>query len=176
MDLVSPPWVPASMLALHLTLGLWDPLSVCSPHELLRTPCVPDLSLAVWTAADGPDAPTHGSGASTALGGFLTDDASSPPSASSTARTTKEVLEKPVDGDLVPIDLLSQFEASVPPVTLRKSDAQLRQMLPPPLDLLSACRDVAHQKKLHEDAARRLQARIDKLQVQVTGFGEDVGP
>ena len=91
MDLVSLPWAPAFVLALHLASGLRDPLSTCSPHELLRTPRVLELSLAVWTAAGGSDAPTHGSGASATLGGFLTEDTSSPPSTSTTTRTTKEV-------------------------------------------------------------------------------------
>ena len=175
MDLVSPLWAPASVLALHLASGLRDPLSMCPPHKLLHTPRVPQLSLAVWTAAGGSDAPTHGSGAFTALGGYLFP----PPSASSTARTTKGVLDKLVDGDSVPMDLLSQFEAVVPPVTPRKSDAQLRRMtdrhrrtcetLQATEDaLLSAHRDLTHQKKPHEDAAGQLQAGIDNLQVQVT--------
>ena len=86
-----------------------------------------------------------------------------PPSATSTARTTKEVLDKLVDGDSVPIDLLSQFEVTVPPVTPGRNDAQLRQMtdrhrqtcetLQVTEDaLLSARRDLAHQKKMHDDA------------------------
>ena len=106
MDLASPPWAPVSILALHLASGLRDPLPMCSPQELLRTPRVPELSLAVWTAAGGVEAPTE-------LGGFLVDDAFSPPAAHSTVRTTREVLDKLVDGESVPIDLLSQFEAAV---------------------------------------------------------------
>ena len=47
------------------------------------------------------------------LGGFLVDDAFSPLPTNSAARATKEVLDKLVDGDSVPIDLLSQFEAVV---------------------------------------------------------------
>ena len=152
---------------------------MCSPHELLRTPRVLELSLAVCTAAGGSDAPTHDSSAFTALGGLLTEDTSSPPSASSTACTTEEVLDKLVDADSVPIDLLSQFEAAVPPVNPGKSDAQLRQMTDRHCRTcetlqatesapLSARRDLAHQKSVHEDAAGRLQARIDDLQVQVT--------
>ena len=62
------------------------------------------------------------------LGGFLTEDTSPPPSASSTTRTTKVVVDKLVDGNSVPIDLLSQFEAAVLLVPPRKSDAQLRHM------------------------------------------------
>ena len=77
-----------------------------SPHKLLRTPRVLELSRAVWTAAGSWDVPADGSGTPAALGGFSTEDAPSPPSASSTACTTKEVLDKPVDGDSVPIDLL----------------------------------------------------------------------
>ena len=126
MDLVSPPWAPAFVLALHLVLGLRDPLSMCSPHELLRDPRVPELSLVVWTAAGGSDAPTHGCGASVTLDGFLTEDTSSPPSASSTTRTTKARRDKLVDGDSVPIDLMSQFEVAVPLVTPGKSDAHAR--------------------------------------------------
>ena len=58
MDLASPPRAPASVLALHLASGLRDPNSVCSLHEFLRTPRLPELSLAVWTAAgDSPPPP-----------------------------------------------------------------------------------------------------------------------
>ena len=46
MDLVSPPWAPASVLALHLVSGLRDPSSMCSPR-------MPELSPAVWTATGG---------------------------------------------------------------------------------------------------------------------------
>ena len=94
MDLASPPWAPASVLALHLASGLRDAMSVCSPQEFLHIPRLPELSLA----------PAE-------LSGFLVDDALSPPPASSAARTTKEVLDKLADGDFVPMDLLSQFEA-----------------------------------------------------------------
>ena len=126
MDLVLPHWAPASVPALHLASGLQDPLSMCSLYELLRTPRVPKLSLAVWTTAGSSHVPAHGSGASTALDEFLTDDAPSPPSV--TARTTKELLDKLVDGDSVPIDLLLRFEDAVlrTPVTPGKNDAQLR--------------------------------------------------
>ena len=137
------------------------------------TPRVPKLSLAVWIMTGGTNTPTHRSGASPALGGFLTDDASSPPSAAFAARTTKVVLDKLVDGDSVPIDLFSQFEAAVPPATPGRNDAQLRQMTDRHRQtcetmqatedvLLSACRDLAHQKKMHGDATRQLQ---DDLQV-----------
>ena len=64
-------------------------------------------------------------------------------------------------------------------MTPGKNDAQLRQMtgrhrrlcetLQATEDmLLSAGWDLAHPKKLHEDAVGRLQARIDDLLVQVT--------
>ena len=178
-DLVSPPWATASVLALHLASRLRDHLSMCTPHELLRTPRMPELFLAVWTMAGGSDMPAHGCGTSMVLSGFLTDDAPPPPSASSTARTTKEVLDKLVDGDSLPIDLLSQFEAAVLPATPRGNDAKLRQMTDRHRQicetvqatedaLQSALRDLAHQKKIHEDAAGRLQARIDDLQALVT--------
>ena len=128
---------------------------------------------------DNSKSTTHGFAASAALGGFLTYDAPSPPSATSATRTTKEVLDRLVDGDSVPIDLLLQFEVAVPPVTPGGNDAKLCQITDrhsqtcetsrATEDVLhSARRDLAHQKKLHEDAARRLQARIDDLQVQVT--------
>ena len=104
MDLASPPWAPASILALHLASGLRDPLSMCSPQELLRTPRVAELSLVVLTAAGGME-----------LGGFLVDDSFSPPPASSTVRTTRELRDNLVDGDSVPIYLLSQFEAAIQP-------------------------------------------------------------
>ena len=110
MDLASPPWAPASILALHLASGLRDPLSMCSPQELLRTPRVPEVSLAVWTAAGGVEAPTE-------LGGFLVDDACSPPPA------------RLVDGDSVPFDQLSQFEAAIRLGAPRKEDAQPCQFL-----------------------------------------------
>ena len=101
---------------------------MCTPHELLRISRVQELSLALWTMARGSDVPAHGSSASKALGGGLTDDAPSPPSDSSAARTTKVVLIRLVGGDSVPIDLLSQFEAGVLPVTTRGNDAKLRQI------------------------------------------------
>ena len=63
MDFASPPWAPASILALHLASGLRDPMSMCSPHELLRTPRLPKLSGVVWTAAGEVDTPAE-------LGGF----------------------------------------------------------------------------------------------------------
>ena len=63
MDLALPPWAPASILALHLASGLRDPMSMYSPHEVLRTPRLPELSLAVWTEAGEVAAPAE-------LGGF----------------------------------------------------------------------------------------------------------
>ena len=115
-----------------------------------------------------------------ALGGFMTDHAPPPPpSASFAARTTKGVLDRLMDGDLVCINSLSHFEAVVPPVTHGGNDTKLRQMTDPHRQtcqtfqaiedaLHSARRDMAHPKKHHEDAAGRLQARIGDLQVQVT--------
>ena len=114
MDL--PPWAPASILALHLASGLRDPMSMCSPHELIRTPRLPELSLAMWTAAGEVDTPAE-------LGGFLVDDVFSPLSTNSAARTTKEVVDKLVDGHSVPIDLLSHFEAAVQTRSADKEDA-----------------------------------------------------
>ena len=172
MDFASPPWAPASILASHLASGLRDPMSMCSPHELLRNPRLPELSLAVWTEAGEVAVPAE-------LGEFLVDDAFSPPPANSAARTTKEVPDKLVDGDCVPIDLLSQFEAVVQPGVVEKEDAQLRKLseqhrrtcdtLQATEDaLLSARQDLVHQKKLHSATTERLQSRIDDLQVQVT--------
>ena len=95
IDVASPPWAPASVVAVHLASGLQDAMTVGSTQEFLRTSRLPELSLAVWTAAW--EATT-----AAALGGFLVDDALSPLPASSAARTTKEVLDKLVDGDSVP--------------------------------------------------------------------------
>ena len=75
-------------------------MSMYSPHEFLRTLRLPELSLAVWTEAGDVAALAE-------LGGFLVDDAFFPPPTNSATRTTKEVLDKLVDGDPVPIDLLS---------------------------------------------------------------------
>ena len=61
-------------------------------------------------------------------GGFLVDDAFSPLPTDSAARTTKEVLDQLVDGDSVPIDLLSQFEAAVQPRAAEEEGAQLRKL------------------------------------------------
>ena len=83
-------------------------MSMCSPHELLRTPRLPQLSLAVCIAAGEVDTPAE-------LGGFLVDDAFSPLPTNSAACTTKEVLNKLVDGNCVAIDQLSQFQAAVQP-------------------------------------------------------------
>ena len=70
-------------------------MSVCSPQKFLRTSRLPALSLALWTAAKEAATPA-------ALGGFLVDDALSPPPASLEARTTKEVLHQFVDETLCP--------------------------------------------------------------------------
>ena len=94
---------------------------MCYPQELLCTHCIPELSLAVWTAAVGVEAPME-------LGVFMVVDAFFPPPVSSTVRTTREVLNKLVAGDSVPIDLLSQFEAAVRPGAPRKEDPQLREL------------------------------------------------
>ena len=81
-------------------------MSMCSPHDLLRTPGLLELSLPMWTAAGEVDTFAE-------LGGFLVDNAFTPLPPNSAVRTTKEVLENLVDGDSVPIDLLLQFEAAV---------------------------------------------------------------
>ena len=75
--------------------------------------------------AGAEDAPAPCSSRVVALGGFLLDDDPTPTAPGSVARSTKEVLEKLVDGDSVPIDLLSQFEAAVPAVTPGDDVAQL---------------------------------------------------
>ena len=172
MDLASPPWALASVLALHLASGLPDAMSVCSSQEFLCTPRLPELSLAIWAAAWEPATPA-------ALGGFLVDDALSPLSASLAARTRKEVLDKLVDGDFVPVDPLSQFEAAVRTGPAVPDDGQLRQLteqhrqmcdtLQASEDALrSARQDLVHQRKMHDAATECLQSRIDDLQVQVT--------
>ena len=94
---------------------LRHPMSMCSPHQFLRTPHLPELSLAVWTEAWDVATPAE-------LGGFLVDDAFSPPPTKLAARTTKEVLDKLEDGYSVPIDLLLQFDAAVQPVPVAKED------------------------------------------------------
>ena len=48
VDLASPPWAPASILAFHLASRSRDPTSMSSPHVLLCTPCLSELSSAVW--------------------------------------------------------------------------------------------------------------------------------
>ena len=121
MDPASSPRAPASVLALHLASGLRDPMSMCSPQDFLRTPRLPELSLAVWTAAGEAAIPAE-------LGGFLVDDAVSPPPASSAARTRKEVLHTLVDRDSIPIDVLSQFEAAVRPGRVVQDDGQLHKL------------------------------------------------
>ena len=172
MDVASPPGAPASILALHPASGLRDPMSMCSPHELFRTPRLPELSLAVWTAAGEVDALRE-------LGGFLVDDAFSPLPTNSAALTTKEVLDKLVDGDSVPIDVMSQFSAAIQPWAARREVARLRRLfdqhrrtcetLQATEDaLLSAGQDLVHQKKLHGSTTERLQCHIHDLQVQVT--------
>ena len=56
LDLVSPPWRRA--LALHVASGLCNPMAPCTPQELVRTPRVPELSLAAWIAPGTRDTPT----------------------------------------------------------------------------------------------------------------------
>ena len=149
-------------------------MPMCSPHELLRTPRLPELSLAVWTAAREIDTPAG-------LGGFLVDDAFSPTPTNSAARATKEVLKKSVDGDSVPIYLLSHFGAAVQPRAAGKEETQLRQLCEMHRGtcetsqatedaLLSARQHFVHYKKLHSSTTEHLQSRIDDLQVEVTKF------
>ena len=130
---------------------------MCSPHEFLRTPCLPELSLVVWIATGDVATPVE-------LGGLLVDDAFSPPP----APTTKEVRDKLVDGDTVPIDVLSQFEAVVQPGSVAQADAQLRKLseqhrrrydtVQATEDaLLSARQNPVHQRKLYSAATELLQ-------------------
>ena len=153
-------------------VGFERPFVQVFPARIVAHSRVPELSLAVRTAAGGVEAPME-------LGGFLVDDAFSPPPASSTVRTMREVLDKLVDGDSVPMDQLSLFEAAVQPGAPGKEDAQLRQLsdqhrrtcetLQATKDaLLSARQGLEHQKKLHSSTTDRMQSRIDDLQVQVT--------
>ena len=172
MDLALLPWARASILALRLSSGLRDPMSMCSPHELLHTPRLRGLSLAVWTAAGEIDTPAE-------LGKFLVANAFSPLPTNRVAHTTKEVLDKLVDGEYVPIDVLSQFEVAVQPGAVEKEDAELRKLsdqhcrmretLQATEDaLFSAREDLVHQKKLQSSTPVHLQSRIDDVQVQVT--------
>ena len=57
-------------------LGVWSarPHGPVHPQELLCTPHVPQLSLAVWTAPGTRDTPTSRSGREVTLGSFLPDD------------------------------------------------------------------------------------------------------
>ena len=170
MDLASPPWAPASVLALHVASGLRDAMSVCSPQEFLRTSCLPEASLAVWTATGEVATPAP-------LGGFLVDDALSPLPANSAAPTTKEVQDKLVDGDCVPIDPLLELEAAVGPGPAVPDDGQLPKLtkrqtcdtLQATEDALRSAReDLVHQRKMHDAATERLHSPIDDLKVQVT--------
>ena len=126
----------------------------------------------MWTAAGEAATPTD-------LGGSLVDDALSPPPAGLTDGTTKEFMDKLLDGDSVPIDLLSQLEAAVRPKPVAPDDGQLQKVteqhrqtcdtLQATEDALrSARQDLVHQRKMHNAATERLQSRIDDLQVQVT--------
>ena len=116
MDLVSPPWAPACA-RLAPSVGFAGPLvNVLPTSTFAHPPCARVVSGGL-DRGGRLDAPTHSCGASETLGGRLTEDTSSPPLASSTTRTAKEVLDKLVDGESVPINLLSQFEAAIPPVT-----------------------------------------------------------
>ena len=151
-------------------------MSVCSPQEFLRTPCLPELYLVVRIADAESATPA-------ALGRFVVGDAVSPLPANLAARTTKEVLDKLVDGDAMPTDLRSQFEAAVrlgPAVPddrqLRRPTEQHRQTcdtLQATEDALrSARQDLVHQRKMHDGATERLPSRNDDLQVQVTKLVE----
>ena len=71
----------------------------------------------MWTAAGEAATPTD-------LGGSLVDDALSPPPAGLTAGTTKEFMDKLLDGDSVPIYLLLQLEAAVRPKPAAPDDGQ----------------------------------------------------
>ena len=92
-------------------------MASCTPLELLHTPRVPELYLAVWTVPGAQDAPASRCSHAVALGGFPLDDDPTPPAPRSTAPSTKEVLDKLVDGDSMPIDLMLKFKAAVSAVT-----------------------------------------------------------
>ena len=109
------------------------------------------------------------------LGGFIPDDSPTPPATGSTARSTKEALEKLAHGDSLPIDVLSQFEAAVPVTPFGIDDVQWRRLkedhrqLCEKLQVLeealqSADRDLAHQKRMHGAVTGCLQARYEDLQ------------
>ena len=102
---------------------------------------------------------------------FLVDDALSPPPASSVARTTKEVLEKLVDGDSAALDLLSRFQAAVRPKPAVPDDGQVRKLteqyrqtcdtLQATEDALrSARQNLVRQRKMHGAATEHLQPAL----------------
>ena len=174
VDLNSTPWAPACVLSLHLMSGRRDPMASCTPHELLRIPRVPELCLAPWTAQGAQDASTPRSSPAMTLGGFIPHDGPTPLATGSATWSTKQGLGKLVDGDSMPIDVLSQFEAAIPAPTSRGDDTQLRRLTKDHRQVCeklqaledavqTACRELARQKWIHHNAATRLQARIHDL-------------
>ena len=84
-----------------------------------------------------------------------------------------------MNGDSVPIDVLSELEAAVRPGPAIQDDGQLRKLteqhrqtcdtLQGTEDALRSGRqDLVHQRKMHDAATERPQSHIDDLQVQVT--------
>ena len=165
--------------AFHLASSLRHHMVSCTLHELLCTPRVPKFPLAVCTAPGVQDASALGSSRAMTLGGFIPDDGPTPPTTGSAAWSTKQVLDTLVHEVSVPIDLPSQFQTAFPAVTFGGHKAQLRCLTE---DIRQVCekphvsedvmqstrRDFTHPKRMHDDAAIRLEAIIVVLQVQVT--------
>ena len=132
----------------------------------------------MWTS---PEEPTPSPAAPTllTLGGFLPEPDSTTVPPGSTARSSRDILDKLAADESVPIDLLSQFEVAspeAPPALTHSEVTHLREQyghvcetLPDTENALRLSKEeVTHQKTIHTTEVDTLQSQVDDLQVQVT--------
>ena len=82
-------------------------MASCTAQELLRTPRVLDLSLAVGTGLGAQEAPAPRFSLRVTLGAFLLDEGVTPLATESAARSTREELARLAHADSVLMDPLS---------------------------------------------------------------------
>ena len=84
--------------------------------------------MALWTVPGAQDAPAPRSSPDVIRRSFLLDDTPTHHAPGSAIRSTKEVWDKLVDGDFVPMDGLSQVETTVRVATSGVEDAKVHRV------------------------------------------------
>ena len=100
-------------------------MAPCTLQELIRTPHVPELSLAAWTDQQAQDSLPDCLSSDMHMCGFTPDNGAGIPAEGSVVRSTKEVPRKLTEGHFAQIDLLCRFEEASPKNTARGTSAQL---------------------------------------------------